>query len=197
LPELPALGGKLCTLKPGLGGVALSRSRGRLCAAGAIIFWLAACAHAPPPPSFSAFAPSLRLSAVGSTPYAYPEMPGQVLLVSFLATWCFPCIGQLALLEKEQRQHGGRGFRIVAVGMDLEGTEVLEPFALEYRLPFPLLVADDRIHKGQSAFGPIPSLPAAFLFGRDGRLITAFAGLLVPEELDELIVHALEAAPRT
>ncbi len=170
----------------------MSRSRGRLCAAGAIIFWLAACAHAPPPPPFSAFAPALQLSAVGSTPYAYPD-----LLVTFLATWCFPCIGQLAILEKEQRQHGGRGFRIVAVGMDLEGAEVLEPFALEYRLPFPLLVADDRIRKGQSAFGPIPSLPAAFLFGRDGRLITAFAGLLVPEELDELIVRALEQAPRS
>jgi peroxiredoxin len=157
---------------------------------------LLACAHAPPPPSFSAFAPALELSSVGSTPYSYPER-GQVLLVTFLATWCFPCIGQLALLDKEQRQHGARGFRIVAIGMDLEGAEVLEPFALEYQLPFPLLVADDRIRKGQSAFGPIPSLPAAFLFGRDGRLITAFVGLLAPAELDELIVRALEEAPRT
>lgn len=197
MPELPAPGRELSPLQPGLAG-ALTRSQVRLRATGAIAFWLAACAHAPtqPPPSLSAFAPALQLRAVGPTPYSYPELPGRVLLVTFLATWCFPCIGQLPLLEKEQRQHGKSGFRIVAVGMDLEGAEVLEPFAQEYRLPFPLLVADDRIHQGQSAFGPIPALPAAFLFGRDGRLVAVFAGLLEPAELDELIVHALEQAPQ-
>jgi len=112
--------------------------------------------------------------------------------VTFLATWCFPCLGQLPLLEIEQKRHGVRGFQILAVGMDLEGAEVLEPFAREYSLPFPLLVADGAIRKGQTAFGPIPVLPASFLFGRDGRLITVFPGLLVPDELDQLIVRALE-----
>jgi hypothetical protein len=114
--------------------------------------------------------------------------------VTFLATWCFPCLGQLPLLETEQKQHGARGFQIVAVGMDLEGAEVLEPFAREYALPYPLLVADEAIRKGQTAFGPIPVLPASFLFGRDGRLVTAFPGLLVPDELDQLIRRALEAS---
>ncbi len=164
-------------------------------AALAIAVWLGSCAHSPsaPPPPLSAFAPALRLPSAGSIPYSEAEAPGQVLLITFLATWCFPCIGQLPILEAEQRRHAARGFRIVAVGMDLEGAEVLAPFAQEYGLPFPLLVADERIRKGQTAFGPISSLPASFLFGRDGRLITAFAGLLLPSELDELIVRALEA----
>jgi peroxiredoxin len=133
----------------------------------------------------------LQLASVGSVPYAQLER-GQVLLVTFLATWCFPCLGQLPILERAQREHASRGFRIVAVGMDLEGAEVLEPFAREYQLPFPLLVADDRIRRGETAFGLISSLPASFLFGRDGRLIAAFAGFAAAAELDQLIASALE-----
>lgn len=174
----------------------MSRARAGAYAAGLLAGWLGACAHsdAPPPPRLSDFSSALHLRSVGAAPYSGTPAPGQVLLVTFLATWCFPCLGQLPLLEIEQKRHGVRGFQILAVGMDLEGAEVLEPFAREYSLPFPLLVADGAIRKGQTAFGPIPVLPASFLFGRDGRLITVFPGLLVPDELDQLIVRALEAS---
>ncbi len=170
----------------------MRRRRAGWSAAGAIALWLGACAHTATPPTLSAFAPALQLPAVGSIPYSQPETRGQVLLVTFLATWCFPCLGQLPILEKEQKEYASRGFRIVAVGMDLEGAEVLEPFAQEYELPFPLLVADERIRKGQTAFGFIPSLPASFLFGRDGRLITAFAGFVASAQLEELVAPALD-----
>lgn len=171
----------------------MRRGRARWSATTAIAL-LAACAHKsapPPPPTLSAFAPALQLASVGSVPHTQLER-GQVLLVTFLATWCFPCLGQLPILEKAQREHASRGFKIVAVGMDLEGAEVLEPFAREYQLPFPLLVANDRIRKGETAFGLISSLPASFLFGRDGRLIAAFAGFAAAAELDQLIASALE-----
>lgn len=173
----------------------MSRARPRACAAGALAVWLVACAHSDSvrAPPLSAFASALALPSVGAVAYAGSPARGEVLLVTFLATWCFPCIGQLPLLESEQRRHAARGFRIIAIGMDLEGAEVLEPFAREYALPFPLLVADEAIRKGQTAFGAIPVLPASFLFGRDGHLITVYPGLLVPAELDQLIVEALQA----
>jgi thiol-disulfide isomerase/thioredoxin len=148
-------------------------------------------------PSLSDFAPALELRTVGPVAFSYPELRGKVVLVTFFATWCFPCIGQLPVLERAQKQNGGRGLQIVAIGMDLEGREVLEPFAREYELSFPLLVADDRIRQGKTAFGPISSLPSSFLFGRDARLITAFAGLMAPAELDEMIRVALDqSAPQ-
>ena len=192
MPELPAPRRRCRAVESGVGkGVALRRGRARWSATTAIAL-VAACAHkSAPPPPVSAFAPALQLTSVGSVPYAQLER-GQVLLVTFLATWCFPCLGQLPILEKAQREHASRGFRIVAVGMDLEGAEVLEPFAREYQLPFPLLVADDRIRKGETAFGLISSLPASFLFGRDGRLVAAFAGFAAAAELDPLIASALE-----
>jgi peroxiredoxin len=173
----------------GLLGAAARRS-----ASVVLALWLAGCAHTAPAVNVSAYAPALQLPAVGSTPFSGPTR-GKVLLVTFLATWCFPCVGQLSSLEKEQEEHAARGFTVVAVGMDLEGAEVLEPFAREYQLHFPLLVADERIRNGRTAFGPISSLPSLFLFGRDGRLITAFAGFMRPADLHELIVQALEEAP--
>jgi thiol-disulfide isomerase/thioredoxin len=166
-------------------------------AAVALAFSIGACAHNPQLPTLNAFAPALQLRAIGSVPYLYSNLPGRVILVNFLATWCFPCIGQLPLLKQAQERYAPRGFTVVAVGMDLEGAEVLEPFAREYQLNFPLLLADERIRQGQTAFGTISSLPATLLFGRDGRLITVFAGLLVPAELDALISQAVaESQPK-
>jgi len=77
------------------------------------------------------------------------------------------------------------------VGMDLEGAEVLEPFVDQYQLAFPVLIADQRMRQGQTPFGQIIALPSTFLFGRDGRLIIAFAGLPNASELDQLVSRAV------
>jgi thiol-disulfide isomerase/thioredoxin len=114
-----------------------------------------------------------------------------VVLVNFFATWCFPCIGVLGLLQQFQSKYGDRGFVVLAVGMDLEGPEVLEPFVTQYQLFFPVLVADERMRRGETPIGPITSLPRTVLFGKDGRLIAAFAGVPVPGELEELIARSL------
>src|SRR5262249_8723248 len=149
LPQLPAPRRKRRAVESGVGrGVALRRGWAPGSAMGAIALWLGACAHTATAPSLSSFAPALQLPAVGSVPYSEQQLRGQVLLVTFLATWCFPCVGQIPILDREQKLYASRGFKIVAVGMDLEGAEVLAPFAQEYQLPFPLLVADERIRKG-------------------------------------------------
>ncbi len=110
-----------------------------------------------------------------------------MVLVKFLATWCMPCLAELASVQELQRAHGGRDFTVVAVGMDLEGALVLEPFAQQYQLTFPLLVADDRIRAGQSPFGRIAALPTTFLLNRQGQVVLAYQGPVAPDGLDALI----------
>lgn len=119
------------------------------------------------------------------------ELRGRTVLVNFFATWCFPCLGALPTLVELQRRYGDEGLTVVAVGMDLEGELVLEPFAREYELPFPLLVADERIRTGQTPFGRISVLPTTFLLGRDGRVIAAFEGLATSRSLDAAVAGAL------
>ncbi len=157
----------------------------------ALALWLCACPHRVEVPRFDHFSPALALPSVGPVPYDWSSLRGRVVLVDFFATWCFPCIGEIPLLQNLQGRYTANGFTIVAVGMDLEGPQVLEPFVDQYQLSFPVLIADERMRRGLTPFGPISSLPSTFLFGRDGRLITAFAGLPVASELEQLVSQAV------
>lgn len=129
---------------------------------------------------------------MGPVPYQADTLPGRVVLVRFFATWCFPCLADLPVLQRLWEERSGQGFTVVLVGMDLEGERVLEPFAERYALPFPVLVADAEIRQGQSPFGTVSALPTSVLFGREGEVLLAYAGVAEPASL----LRAVEAAVR-
>lgn len=136
-----------------------------------------ACRPRIEPPHLGTFLASLPRDAVGERPWQPQGLGGRVVLITFLATWCFPCLADLVVLRRLERDYDARGFSNVLVGMDLEGRRVLEPFAENYELPGPLLVGDDRLRAGETPFGHIRELPTRVLFGRDGRAVLAFAGI--------------------
>lgn len=108
---------------------------------------------------------------------------GQVLAVIFFATWCFPCLTELGVMDRLQADLGPRGLVTVGVGMDLEGRRVLAPFLEAQPVRFPVVLADDALRSGESAFGLVRELPTRFLFGRDGRLVAAWSGAADPSVL--------------
>jgi thiol-disulfide isomerase/thioredoxin len=134
---------------------------------------------------------SLPDHGVDGTPV--PELNGKVVMVSFIATWCFPCVADLPVMEKLQRDLQPKGYETVAVGMDLEGPKVLRPFAQEYALPYPLLAPPTELREGKTPFGRISELPTRFLFGRDGKLVMAFSGVADPKQLIEAVTRAVMA----
>jgi thiol-disulfide isomerase/thioredoxin len=143
-------------------------------------------------PSLGAFADSLPgETAVGGW-FDPAVLKGRVVLITFVATWCFPCLADLVVIEKLEASHGPKGFSSILVGMDLEGRRVLEPFAINSGLRAPLLVGDDRIRSAATKFGRIRELPSHLLFGRDGALVVAFTGVAGLHELTRLVDVELE-----
>jgi peroxiredoxin len=142
-------------------------------------------------PDGRALLQALALPAVGPAAEDARELGGRVLLVAFFATWCFPCVAEVPTLQALQRDYGPRGFRVVGVGMDLEGARVLAPFADEYALNYPMLVADDALRAGRSAFGSIRALPTTFLLDREGRVLAAWQGMAGHEDVAAAIEKAL------
>ncbi|NMO20496.1 TlpA family protein disulfide reductase [Pyxidicoccus fallax] len=151
-------------------------TRARVCAA-LLLLGLAGCRGTRPVDAGPAFIQSLALPWVGPTPYDARSLHGKVVLVSFFATWCFPCLAEMPTLEALQRDYGARGFQVVSVGMDLDGTKVLQPFADHYALRYPVLVADVRMHEGLTAFGHIRALPTTVLLDKRGRAVAAWQGV--------------------
>jgi thiol-disulfide isomerase/thioredoxin len=114
---------------------------------------------------------------------------GQPLVVQFFATWCFPCVASFPLLDLLQKTEGAK-VQVLAIGMDLEGGPVLQPFVEKYRPSFPVLLADDAIRKGDSPFGKIVGLPATVAIDREGRAVASLAGAPDLPQLEELARRA-------
>lgn len=149
---------------------------------------------APPLPDLRAFTADLPYETAVGPRFEPWRLEGRVVLLTFLATWCFPCLAELVVLKRLAEDHGEAGFSNVMVGMDLEGKKVLEPFALGYALTDPLLVSTPRLRAGETIFGRIRELPSRMLFGRDGRLVVAWSGVSGFEELNRLVRAELAKA---
>jgi len=120
---------------------------------------------------------------------------GRVVVVQFIATWCFPCVATAPELQKLEKRYGARGLSVVGVGMDREGAQVLVPFHEQLGLDYPLLVSDSSLREGNSAFGRITTLPTTVIIGRDGTVLAAFKGVATEASLDAFLEEALGRKP--
>lgn len=136
---------------------------------------------------FRTFMNALPSQTAGRVPFEPWKLEGKVVLLTFIATWCFPCLTELVVINRLERDHAAQGFANVLVGMDLEGRAVLEPFAEGYHLTVPLLIGDDRIRSGETVFGRIRELPSRILFARSGEVVVGFAGVSKYEDLARLV----------
>lgn len=152
---------------------------------------LSACAHAPSGLTRDELVLSLPTRSV-TTELRAATLQRKVLLVNYLTSWCFPCLTDLAVLTRLQKDHEADGLVVVIVGLDLEGARVLAPFAQESGLTMPVLVADDRIRNGESPLGRLRELPVKVLFDRDGRLVTGYSGVADPAALVALVKATLD-----
>lgn len=170
----------------------------RLSAALLILAGCAIAQDAPPRvlPTLGSALASLPDRSLNSGTLPKHTYAGKVVMVSFVSTWCFPCIADLPVMQKLQEEYGEKGYVTIAVGMDIEGPKVLRPFAETYALPYPLVWATDEIRAGETVFGRVHELPTRYLFGRDGSLVLAFSGVAEPKELIATVAKVVEAPAR-
>ena len=94
------------------------------------------------------------------------DLIGQVVILTFWATYCVPCREELPLLSAYAAQHAGDGLKVLGFSLD-DADQIAEVRKVAAQLSFPVgLLA------GNSApgYGRIWRMPANFTIGRDGRL---------------------------
>ncbi len=119
---------------------------------------------------------------------------GNVLLVSFWATWCVPCRTEMPALAAMQKNV--TGFRLVTISADdPDAAAGAEKFLRETGIEGRAYIrsAEEADDKFIPAVDPKWSgaLPANFLYGRDGKLIRAFIGETKPSDLEAAIRRAI------
>lgn len=173
--------------------------------ASALIVSLTACAPRAAKPdgeggeataSTSARATDFSLRALDGRTVRLSDYLGKdVVLLSFWATWCVPCLGEMPELEKLYQRYKDQGLTILAISMD--GPETIanvEPTVRRHGVTFPVLLDEDT--RVSAVFNPTRDAPYAVIIDRSGSIVDRRLGYAPGDEakLEEKLKSLLTPA---
>ncbi|MEO1230960.1 MAG: TlpA disulfide reductase family protein [Myxococcota bacterium] len=152
-----------------------------------------ACAATTPPasaPAESAAAPApaarlpdFTLNTLDGDRFSLSDHVGRdVIVISFWATWCAPCLNELPHLSELYEREKEQGLVVVAVSMDEPNTQAeVAPMARRLGLEMPVVIdAEQRAvrlyNKGRDA-------PMTVVIDRGGRIVKAQSGFNPGDEV--------------
>jgi peroxiredoxin len=184
----------------------MTRRFGRALVAFAVAAGAAACAPATAPQAKTGDSPA----AGRATDFTTRDIEGkivrlsdylgkQVVILDFCATWCQPCVEEIAHLEQLYEKEKSRGLVVLAISMDSPDTIAEVPaWAHRHGMTFPVLLDEDS-HIA-SIYNPKKSAPLTVLVDRRGEIVYVHDGYNPGDEvaLKEHATKALDqgAAPK-
>jgi peroxiredoxin len=111
-------------------------------------------------------APEATLTTLEGQKIGTRDLAGQVLILTFWATWCVPCREELPLLSKYLDEHADMGLRVLGFTLDTpDRLSEVRQVAQSLHFPVGLLAASSA-----PGYGRIWRLPVNFTIDRAGRL---------------------------
>lgn len=129
-------------------------------------------------------APDFTLPDLAGQNVTMSNLRGKIVVVDFWATWCPPCIFQIPILNAIQEKHAADGVVVLGVAVDVEGLEVVKPYAEENGVEYTILIGDESLAR---KFGA-PGFPALAIVSPDGKIDSMHVGLIEEADLTAEIV---------
>jgi cytochrome c biogenesis protein CcmG, thiol:disulfide interchange protein DsbE len=139
-------------------------------------------------------APPATLVTLDGQKLSTPDLVGNVVILTFWATWCVPCRDELPLLSKYATEHASQGLRVLGFSLDVP-QEVAGVRAVAGSLSFPngLLASSSA-----PGYGRIWRIPVNFTIDRSGRLVDdgwlENKPVWTAERLDRIVTPLLTAS---
>jgi thiol-disulfide isomerase/thioredoxin len=126
-------------------------------------------------PAFAGPAPNLELKDLAGHPQKLSALRGQIVVLSFWATWCGPCKEELPRLSELSHTYGGKNVRFIAVSIDeKKDRPKIEPYLEKQNIHLEVWVGGDADLLARYGLGDI--VPATLILDPQGEVITRIAG---------------------
>jgi peroxiredoxin len=126
--------------------------------------------------------PGFSLPDLAGRPRSLDDFAGKVVLVTFWASWCSPCIEEMPSIRRLSARMANRPFTVVGVNVG-EPERRARAAAGRLGIEFPILLdRDSSVFEGWGA----DILPTAYVLGRSGR-VRYIAHGPVDWEQDEIV----------
>jgi thiol-disulfide isomerase/thioredoxin len=148
---------------------------------------------APNKPDTAKDAGGVKYTGLDGQTFTVAELPGNVKVLNFWATWCAPCIKEIPSFNKLHDKYGSRGVTIVGVSVDEEGKSVVEPFLKTPKGKIGYRVALAKL-EDLKPVDVTERIPVTLVYDKAGKLVKRFDGYAEETELEAAIDSAMTAS---
>ncbi len=145
------------------------------------------------PPLVGGPAPHFQLNTLNGRPAKISDFQGNVVLLTFWATWCKPCKKEMPEIQAAYETLKDEGFVVLALNFGEKG-QVAEKLVREMNLTFTVLL-DEEVEVAERH--QVVSLPVSFFIDAQGVIRKkVVGGTLTQEEITQIFYQILNKTGR-
>lgn len=140
--------------------------------------------------------PAFSLPTLDGQVITSSDWTGEVVILNFWATWCLPCLSELAILQEVQAEN--EQVRVIGIAIDTQ--EEVARYLSKNPVNFQILMGDtEAVEMSRRLGNRLQGLPFTIIFDSKGRRIHAQLGEItqtfLKEKLEPLTAEATRSQP--